>query len=262
MSESDDDDAPAPKASAPDVEDGPLYPIEGKFTSERDRTDIMSLPEVRREQILAERAAEVDRQRQVASLQALNATRNFPTTKATDSMKKRKAGTAELEDSPRKLNRAKVRANENLDNYKRQRDQKNEQRRRNEDKRRSGFDEAANDDALSEADAEGDSDVEWDEPARKVAPVRDEPPPELRDYERIRVGRTNFAKVCFYPGFDDAIRGCFCRVSIGLDKATGQNVYRMTQIKGEHFRRFFQISINRHGRLQHWQTLHHGRTER
>lgn len=232
MSESE-DDAPAPKVAAPVVEDGPLYPIEGKFTSERDRAEIMSLPEMRREQILAERAAEVDRQRQIASLQALNATRNFPTTKAIDSAKKRKAVTADLEESPRKLNRAKVKANENLDNYKRQRDQKNEQRRRNEDKRRSGFDDPINDDALSEADAEGDSDVEWDEPVRKVAqPARDEPLPDLRDYERVRVGRSNFAKVCFYPGFDEAIRGCFCRVNIGADKTTGQNIYRMTQIKG------------------------------
>lgn len=232
MSESE-DDAPAPKQAAV-TEDGPLFPFEGRFYDEKDRAEIMALPELRREEILAERAAEVDKQRQKASLYGLKGTRVVTSAKAAESLKKRKAGAAELEDSPRKLNRAKVKAHENVDNYKRLRDQKNEQRRRNEENRKTGVDDPGDNDRFSDADAEGDrdSDVEWDEPARKVAPPKDEPLPDMRDYERIRVGRSNFAKVCFYPGFEDSMKGCFCRVNIGADKVTGQNIYRMTQIKG------------------------------
>jgi len=94
-------------------------------------------------------------------------------------------------------------------------------------------------DGYSDADAEGESEVEWDDPKargarRSSSAPRDEAPAELTDYDHVRLGRDNFAKVCFYPGFEKAITNCFARISIGPDKVTGQNVYRLAQIKGQH----------------------------
>ena len=61
-----------------DSEDGldfdheaPLYPIEGKFRSEADRAEVMAMTEIRREEILAERAAEVERRVQDLQLKKI-----------------------------------------------------------------------------------------------------------------------------------------------------------------------------------------------
>ena len=213
-----------------DVDDSIMFPLEGKFMSEKDKADIMSMPELKREAILADRAAEAERRKQDMTLRQLREARQKAEAKAAD-LKKRKAGAADLEESPRKVTRAKVKATENLEAYKRQREQRNDQRRRNEESRKSGVQSPTHVNGSSDAEGDSENEVEWDEP-KKAPPPRDEPQAELRDFERVRVGRTNFAKVCFYPGFDATIKGCFCRVNIGADKATGQNVYRMTQIEG------------------------------
>lgn len=55
-------------------------------------------------------------------------------------------------------------------------------------------------------------------------------PVELADIQRVKVGRTNFAKVCFFPGFESTMIGCYARVCVGRD-ANG-NQYRVSQIKG------------------------------
>ncbi|EOD51443.1 putative rna polymerase ii transcription elongation factor protein [Neofusicoccum parvum UCRNP2] len=204
-------------------EDSNPYPVEGKFISWEDKTRIMGLSEVERESILAERAQEIERRNQDLNLKRLLETR-----KAKEE-KKRKAGVADLDDGERKISRPKTKAtNEKLEAYKRVREQAHDQRsRRNRDRRSPSV---SSDRARSDIDAEGESDVEWD--SHKRSPVKEEPPAELKDFERVRVGRSNFAKVCFYPGFEDALIGCFARVSIGMDKGTGQGVYRMCQIKG------------------------------
>lgn len=229
MSESDDDDV---GTQEPVVEkEAPLFPIEGKFHSEKDKADIMSMPELQREQVLADRAAEAERKKQDATLRQLREARQKAEAQAAD-LKKRKATVADLDDTPRKTTKAKTKATENLEAYKRQREQRNEQRRRNEDRKAGDYESPVREAEESDRDAEGEKDVEWDEPKARPA-AKNEPQPEMRDYERVRVGRTNFAKVCFDPGFEDAIVGCFTRVCIGPDKGSGKTVYRMCQIKSK-----------------------------
>ncbi|PIG84322.1 RNA polymerase II transcription elongation factor Rtf1p [Aspergillus arachidicola] len=130
---------------------------------------------------------------------------------------KRKASMANLEDGQRKSSRQKTtlggrkvgETSDAIEAYKRQREQKG---RRDELRRR-------------------ESDAEWDDGDRSPSLPKDDPPAELRDIQRARVGRTNFAQVCFYPGFDDAISGCYARVNIGPNRETGQNEYRLCLIK-------------------------------
>lgn len=229
MSESEDETAAHPVDIEQDVH---RYPLDGKFTNAADKATILAMTEVQREAILAERAQEIERQVQDLQLRRLLQQREKSTSKLAE--KKRKAGAADLEESPRKTTKAKSKATENLENYKKQREQRNEQRRRDDERRtRDGPRSPSRDRDLSDADAEGESDVEWDERPRAPDVKREEPKAELRNFQRVTIGRTNFARVCFTPGFEEAIKGCFCRVNIGPDKATGQNTYRMTQIKGK-----------------------------
>lgn len=204
-----------------DDSEAQLYPIEGKFMSNDDRAWLLSLPELEREQELERRAQEVIRRQQDLQLKrALASARS-------KGPAKRKAS-EEFEDTPRKSTRPKVErgAKSALDKYKKAREQAGADKERRDGQRRSrrGARSASEE---SIRDADGESEVEWAED-----PHRDEPMAELIDFNHCRVGRSNFALVCFYPGFEDAIAGCYARVSVGPDRDTGENIYRMALIKG------------------------------
>jgi len=150
-------------------------------------------------------------------------------TKAAANKHKRKATAADLDDEGRRTRPKADKAKTALDDYKRARELKGTDRGRLDTGRDRRDDRSPS--ATSDRDADGESEVEWAEPASDSR--RDEPSAELKDFERCRVGRSNFARICFYPRFEESIKGCFCRVSIGINRETGQNQYRMTQIKGE-----------------------------
>ena len=240
MSESASESAPHTDADT----EGPLFPLENKFYSEKDKAEILALSEVQRESLLAERAQILERRAQDLRLRRMIQARDGAEAKLNEK-KKRKASTAGLDDVHRKSFRQKTTLGGRkvgepsgaIVEYKRQREEKgllDEQRKRDGEDRKARKGPANADDGFSDADADGESEVEWDNSrAQADEPMkREEQPASLIDFEHVRVGRDNFARVCFYPGFDNAIRNCFARVSIGPDKATGQNVYRVAQIKG------------------------------
>lgn len=226
--------------------EAPIFPLENKFYSEKDKAEILALSEVQRESLLAERAQLLERRAQDLRLRRMIQARDGAEAKLNE-RKKRKASTAELEDVHRKSFRQKTTLGGRkvgepsgaIVEYKRQREEKgllDEQRKRDGEDRKARKGPGNPDDVYSDADADGESEVDWDHSrAQANEPIkREEQPAGLIDFEHVRIGRDNFAKVCFYPGFENAIRNCFTRVSIGPDKATGQNVYRMAQIKGMH----------------------------
>lgn len=234
MSESDSD------ASGADVEaDTPLFPYDNIYYSAEDKERIMNLPEIEREEILTERNQEVDRHRQNHALRQLLAERHKEATRAEKA--KRKASSAGLEDGQRKSSRQKMtlggrkvgETSGAMAAYKRQREQKgkrDEQRRREPvAKEQKAKARAA---GLSDDSAEGESDLSIDRERSPSAP-KDDPPADLRDIQRARVGRSNFAQVCFYPGFDEAIAGCYARVNVGVNRQTDENEYRLCLIKSE-----------------------------
>lgn len=237
MDESDSDsDSPAM------FDEGDRYPLEGKYLNASDKAQIMAMPEIRREEVLAERALEVEKDRQDRTLRQMLEAREADKKKLD---KKRKAGAAELDENQRKTSRQRTKigggkvgeASTGIDSLKRARAEKNDrQRRRDEDKERNRDRRVVHED-YSDADADGDSEVDWDDGKTKnkrsrSPDYRDALPADLHDIERVRVGRSRFAMVCFYPGFDEAITGCFVRISVGVDSNNGQNIYRMALIKG------------------------------
>ncbi|KKK18182.1 RNA polymerase II transcription elongation factor Rtf1p [Aspergillus rambellii] len=225
------------EGSAAEAEDdGPMFAYEKLYHSAKDKEEIMALPEIQREQILSERAQEVDRHNQDLALRRLLASREREEARKAKK-NKRKASAANLDEGNRKSSRQKTtlggrkvgETSEAIEAYKRQREQKG---KRDELRRREP---SAKDNKsrsrISDEDAEGESEVEWDDRERSPSPPKDDPPAELRDIQRTRVGRTNFAQVCFYPGFDDSISGCYARVNIGPSRDTGVNEYRLCLIK-------------------------------
>jgi RNA polymerase-associated protein RTF1 len=220
----DESDSEAESGTALDADDDMPFPLEGKFRSERDRMEIMAMSDLQRESILAERAAENDRRNQDRQLRRMLQAQEK--SKAADG-KKRKAGLADLEDDASRRNKVKSVKSERLESYVRQREQRNQQRRKDEVNRTNGRRSMSAGSRGTSRDADGDSEPEYDD----RVPVREDPP-TFRDFDLVRIGRSNFSKVCFYPDFQEAINGCFARVSIGADRSTGQNIYRMAQIKG------------------------------
>jgi RNA polymerase-associated protein RTF1 len=223
--------------------DGPIFPYDKLYYSAKDKEEIMALPEIQREEILSERAQQVDRHNQDLALRRLLASREREQARVEAKKNKRKASTTELEDGHRKSTRQKTmlggrkvgEASDAIEAYKRQREQKgkrDELRRRDASARKALRRSLSHDEGYSDADAEGESELDYDDkPDRSPPAPKDDPPAELKDIQRVRVGRSNFAEVCFYPGFDDAISGCFTRLSIGPNRDTGQNEYRVCLIK-------------------------------
>lgn len=231
MSESD------TEAGEVDDEDRPIFPYDKLYYSAKEKQDIMAMPEIQREELLSERAQQVDRHNQDLALRRLLASREREEQRAA-AKAKRKAGSAGLDDTQRKSSRQKTtlggrkvgETSAAIDAYKRQREQKGkrDELRRGaptQSRRRSRTT------SMSDVDAEAESD-ELDARARSPSVPKDDPPAELRDIQRARVGRSNFAQVCFYPGFEAAITNCYARVSIGPNVETGQNEYRMCLIQG------------------------------
>ncbi|KAJ6031476.1 hypothetical protein N7540_002208 [Penicillium herquei] len=236
MSESDSEGA------ASDEEDRPIFPYDKLYYSAKEKQEIMAMPEIQREELLSERAQQVDRHNQDLALRRLLASREREEKRAAAKQAKRKAGSAGLDENQRKSSRQKTtlggrkvgETSAAIDAYKRQREQKgkrDELRRRDPtaSRRRSRTPGSGE----SDEDAEAESDLELDDRVGRSPSIpKDDPPAELRDLNRVRVGRSNFAQVCFYPNFENSITGCYARVNIGPNMETGQNEYRLCLVTG------------------------------
>ncbi|KAI0811893.1 hypothetical protein GGR55DRAFT_600372 [Xylaria sp. FL0064] len=243
-SDSESDSFPASHIANSKMEDeGELkYPVEGIYASETEKEEILAMPELEREQLIAKRQEEIDRERQNTLLRRLLQVNKQ---ESSQSARKRKAGTAELEDGQRKTSRQRTKiggskvgeTSAGIASLRRARAEKSDrQRRREEDRERNKGKPSMRDSTQDDDDAH--SDVEWASNygrklSRSATPEkRDAPLADLRDFERVRLSRSRFAEVCFYPGFDDAITGCYCRVAVGPNRDTGETEYQMGVIKG------------------------------
>ena len=225
-----------------EMDDAPLFPYETIYHSAKDKAEIDALPEIRREAILADRAQQIEKRDQDVALRRMVARKQQQ--EDADATKKRKANAADLEESQRKSSRQRTKLdgskvgerNSAIENYKRQRAEKglrDEQRRREAAERseRQGSPRYE----YSDADADGESEVEWAESKykrRTPSPPKDEPIAELADFQRAKVGRDNFAEVCYTPGFENTIKDCYARCCLGPGPVPGVMIYRICSIKG------------------------------
>ena len=239
MSESDSDSIPARAAGS----NSPVFAIDNKFYSEKDKKEIMSLSEVQREAILAERVAAHERKIQDKHLRRLLLARENAESKSSD--KKRKV--ADLDESPRKSSRQKTtlggrkvgETSGAIEAYKRQREEKGlrDQQRRREGAGRKDGRARSSSERLSSADAEGESDVEWDDGKSKVDnnKLRHAQEADYNDFRRATLPRTALAEFCYNPGFPEAVKDCYVRL-VAKPKANGEAGYELALIKGRSHR--------------------------
>jgi hypothetical protein len=228
MSQSDSDLAPSD-----DGHDAKPYKFEKIYHDAADKARIAALPLVEREAAISARYEEVDRWEQNQLIHKMLLKRNKDSQKL-EKKAKRKADDAGLDENQRKSSRQRTKVGGEsrgaIDRYKQQRAEKNlrdETRRQTRARSNSPMDDYSDD------DAQGESDFEDRKPVRKrsPSPIKDDPPAELADINRARIGRENFAQVCQTPGFDQAIVGCYARINIGPGKDPRVNVYRVAVIK-------------------------------
>ena len=221
MDESDSDDEPPRSRAAAGGDD--KYPVEGMYISHAEKAEIMAMPELEREQIIADRMTEIDRQRQNRLL------RQMVENEERKTKKKRTADSADLDDGSRKTTRQRTGKGETaMDSLRRAKAEK-QKRREDAERRRDNYSPSRD---SPERDASDDDFGRADSRTPEPEAARDLPPAELRDYERVRLGRNEFAQVCFTPGFEAAITGCYIRIALGPHPETGIEQYRMAAIKG------------------------------
>ncbi|KAL6798937.1 hypothetical protein GGI42DRAFT_328325 [Trichoderma sp. SZMC 28013] len=232
MDESDSDTEPAHGASrsttAPGANDDDKYPVDGMFMSEAEKAEIMAMREVEREQIIADRISEIERQRQNRLLRQMV---NNVEIEERKQVKKKRSADTELEDGARRASRPKTgKGSESaIDSLRRARAEK-QRRQEDRERRRDGMSPHGRESREPE-----ESDDEFGQSRNRSpekAAARELPPPELRDFDRVRLGRNEFAQVCSTPGFETAITGCYIRIALGAHPETGIEQYRMALIKG------------------------------
>lgn len=228
MSESEPESAAAPP-SLPAKSHHP-FPVDGKFISEKDKAEIMSMPEARREQILFQRMEELAEDKFTQTLRQRHDAQQKEDFASMSNLNKRKREVKDEDDSPRKITTQTAKKKEDLAAYKRSREQRAGQRQRNVERRARNKQSPQPKDGSSGSPDDRD-DVQWDERASLTQP-RQEQDLTLHELERYRLGRDRFAEVCLTPGFEDATTGLFARVCLGPDNS-GNLRYRMCQIKGE-----------------------------
>ncbi len=256
----------------------PMFPHEKLYYSSKDRSEIDALPEIKREEILAERASQFERHQQDLALRRLLASREKEEAKAAEK-KKRKAGTADLEENQRKSSRQRTtlggrragERNDAIEAYKKQRAEKglrDEQRRRDVAARKERHGKGSLENDYSDGDAEGESEMELNDRKykdRTPSSPKDDPIAELADIQRAKVGRDNFAQVCYNPGFEAAITDCYVRICIGpSERNPGMNDYRLARVKGFASGRPYAITAP-NGRLMPVETYvlaAHGKAEK
>lgn len=207
------------------------YPVDGMFISEAEKAEIMAMREVEREQIIADRVSEIERQRQNRLLRQM--VNNVEIEERKQVKKKRSADPAELEDGTRKAARTRTgKGSESaIDSFRRARAEK-QRRQEDRERRRDGLSPRGRESREPEESDDDEFGQARRSPEKAVS--RELPPPELRDFERVRLGRNEFAQVCSTPGFEAAIAGCYIRIALGAHPETGVEQYRLALIKGMH----------------------------
>lgn len=227
-------------------DDAQPFPLENKFYSEKDKREIMSLPEIERESILADRAAQYERKMLDIRLRRIFQAREREEADAKSSSK-RKAD-VDMEESPRKSSRQKTtlggrkvgETSGAIEAYKRQREEKgqrDEKRRREGLLRKQNRAHSSSVGGHSDVDADGESEVEWDDGKIKQDELRarNAQPALYDDFRRVTWTRNMLAQFCFFPGFENAVRDCFVRTPSKPNPATQQISYDLLQVKRELF---------------------------
>lgn len=210
------------------------FPLEGKYKDDADRSYLEGLPEMERETLLFERSQTMqkyqdrklfrERQRQQQRARPLR-----------DESKTRSSGRTSHATGHSDLKATR------LSQLRKQREKKSQRAGRTEEYGEE--DEEEEDDRYEGSEyEEGDEEEDYDPYSRtshldsqkeEVEWAEDQldRDAEVSDFNKVKLGRSFVAKFCFYPEFNDMIKGYYGRVNVGVDKRSGQTQYRMVRIE-------------------------------
>ncbi|TBU25363.1 plus-3-domain-containing protein [Dichomitus squalens] len=194
------------------------YPLEGKFIDEEDRNRLMDMPEIEREEVLAQRQEELQR---------------FADKRQLDQMLKLRSGAGGGEDAVSKaakrqhaIRGATKEKTRKLDELKAKRKAKDEKKRTRTNSPKRDRSSSPMDMDMSDEEEEDGQITKYDEEEErdrklfgKVAP-EEELPITLEDLEKCRVTRNQIAKYCMAPWFGEYIKG----------EENKQPVYRICEV--------------------------------
>lgn len=211
------------------------FPLEGKYKDEDDRVYLEGLPEMERETLLFERSQTMqkyqdrklfrERQRNIREQQRSRSLR--------DEGKTRSSGRATHATGHSDLKATR------LSQLRKQREKKSQRAGRAHDLE----EEEEEDDRYEGSEYEEDDEEEDYDPYSRTSHLdtqKDEVEwaedqldrdADISDFNKVKIGRSFVAKFCFYPEFNDMIKGYYGRVNVGVDKRSGQAQYRMVKIE-------------------------------
>ncbi|TFK29461.1 hypothetical protein FA15DRAFT_582199 [Coprinopsis marcescibilis] len=222
--------------SEEDLEDEEMsdpYPYEGQYVDEEDKQKLLSLPEIKREGILAERNEEKQRLQEKQVLAQMVRQQRSGGGGADDDTVARAAkrthmARGQANPKSRKLDELKAIRKAKVESRKRIKLSPTANRRSSSPQDMDISDEDSEDGQFTKSDQE-------DERERRLmgnhTKAEDKLPATLEDFNRCRLSRDMVAKWCLTPWFPNYVKNAWVRYLIGKDKDTGEDVYRICEVQ-------------------------------
>ena len=188
--------------SSSDEEDSvqELYPLEGKYKDQADMRALLAMNEIDREALLAERAGRIERAQQNRHLRNLLKSRN-----AAD-----KANGASASGANRRSTRTKSMPKKTEETTKRGKlDELRKTREERSTRAAAGKQTGDEEDARVRRRSINEDDEDKAGYNEEIYVKEDDREILLADVNKARIGRTGLAKLCDYPGFEEAVTGNF-----------------------------------------------------
>ncbi|CAR31087.1 ZYRO0E09526p [Zygosaccharomyces rouxii] len=214
------------------------FPLEGKYKDEADRDYLGGLPEMERETMLFERSQIMQKyqDRKMFRQRGKNLKEQQQRSKQQEEGKKTRSSTR----STVATGHSDIKASK-LSQLRKQREKKS-QNRPYSDEEEEGEDEGDDYGYEDKKYSDEEDEEEYDPYSRRSRFEEDEDEVQwaeealdreanVADFNKAKIGRSFVANFCFYPGFNDIVRGNYGRVNVGTDKRSGETLYRMVKIE-------------------------------
>lgn len=215
------------------------FPLEGKYKDESDREHLESLPEMERETLLFERSQIMQKYQERKLFRARGrdmkeqqqrAAKNDEDSRKTRASTRSTHATGHSDIKASKLSQLKKQRARKNRHYSDNENEDDEEEYKEDDYKDDEGSEYGDDEEYNPFDRrdlyDKREEVEWAEEEDEL-----DREPDISDFNKLRIGRSFVAKFCFYPGFEDVVKGCYGRVNVGTDKRTGKTSYRMVRIE-------------------------------
>lgn len=214
------------------------FPLEGKYKDEADREHLGGLPEMERETILFERSQTMQKyqDRKMFKQRGKNLKEQQQRSRQQEEGKKTRSSTR----STVATGHSDIKASK-LSQLRKQREKKS-QNRPYSDEEEEGEDEEDEYGYEDKKYSDEDDEEEYDPYSRKSRFAEDEDEVQwaeetldreanVTDFNKAKIGRSFVANFCFYPSFNNIVKGNYGRVNVGTDKRSGETLYRMVKIE-------------------------------